>query len=156
MRTYKRKTSYGTFTSQQLSDAVRSVLEGKKSVSVAAKEFNIKVMTLTRYISKLNSGGFPSMGYSKPRLIFSQEQESSLKNYLLQMASIFYGYPKDVRCLAYECAVQYKIKIPESWTENKMAGKEWITSFLKRNPKLSIRKPEATSLGRATSFNTKM
>ena len=104
----------GVFTGQQLSDAARSVLEGKKSVSAAAKEFNIKRMTLTRYISKLNSGGFPSMGYSKPRLIFSQEQESFLKNYLLQMASIFYGYtPKDVSCLAYECAVQYKIRILE-------------------------------------------
>ena len=94
------------------------------------------------------------MGYSKPWLIFPQEQESSLKNYLFQIASIFYGYtPKDVRCLVYECAVQYKIKIPESWTENKMAGKELMTSFLKRNLKLSIRKPKATSLGRATSFN---
>ena len=79
------------------------------------------------------------MGYSKPRLTFPQEQESSLKNCLLQMASLFYGYtPKDVRCLVYECAVQYKIKLPESWTENKMAGKELMTSFLKRNLKLSI------------------
>ena len=71
------------------------------------------------------------------------------------MASIFYGYtPKDVSCLVYECAVQYKIKVPESWIENKMTGKEWVTSFLKRNSELSIRKPEATSLGRAISFNT--
>ena len=60
------------------------------------------------------------MGYSNPRLIFPQEQESSLKNYLLQMASVFYRYtPKDVHCLVHECAVQYKIKITESWTENK-------------------------------------
>ena len=70
------------------------------------------------------------------------------------MASIFCGYPpKDVRCLVYECAVQYEIKIPESWTENKMAGKELMTSFLKRNLKLSIREAKVTSLGRATSFN---
>ena len=71
------------------------------------------------------------------------------------MASIFYGYiSKGVSCLAYECAVQYKIKVPESWTENKMADKEWMTSGLKRNPKLSIRKPEATSLSTEKSFNT--
>lgn len=154
MRTYKRKTSRGMYSTQQLNDAANAVKDGK-SVNAAAKEFGIKRMTLTRFIKKSESERVvPSMGYVTPRQVFSPELENSLKNYLLQMASIFYGYsPKDVRRLAYECAVKFGIKIPASWTANKMAGKEWLTMFLKRHSELSIRKPEPTSLGRATAFN---
>lgn len=60
--------------------------------------------------------------------------------------------PLDVG-LAYECAVKYNRKFPEAWNTNKSAGKDWLSSFLKRNSELSIRIPESTSLGRATSFN---
>lgn len=53
-----------------------------------------------------------------------------------------------VRKLAYECAVKFSCKFPESWRKTEMAGKDWFTSFLKRNPALAIQKAQATSLAR--------
>lgn len=45
------------------------------------------------------------------------------------------------------------MKIPNYWTENKCAGFDWSSNFRKRNPILSIRKPEDTSLSRAINYN---
>ncbi|KAK9703661.1 hypothetical protein QE152_g29188 [Popillia japonica] len=42
------------------------------------------------------------------------------------------------------------LNIPDAWKENKL---DWCWAFLKQHPKLSIRKPVATSLARMTSFN---
>ncbi|OWR53840.1 hypothetical protein KGM_200654 [Danaus plexippus plexippus] len=125
MRTYRRKTTRCSYTTEDLKNAAKAVNDEDKSVNAAAKEFGIKWMTLTRFLKKINEGGDSSMGYAKPRQVFSPTQEDSLKKYLLQMESIFYGYsPKDVRRLAYECAAKFGIEIPPSWTANKMAGKE--------------------------------
>ena len=43
------------------------------------------------------------------------------------------------------------IAAPVSWEENKLAGKEWFCSFIKKY-NISYRTPEATSLARATAF----
>nr|XP_023023174.1 uncharacterized protein LOC111511392 [Leptinotarsa decemlineata] len=43
--------------------------------------------------------------------------------------------------------------MPDTWRQNAMTGEDWFSGFMKRNPKLSIRCAQATSLSRATSFN---
>ncbi|KAF2899678.1 hypothetical protein ILUMI_06496 [Ignelater luminosus] len=60
---------------------------------------------------------------------------------------------KDTLALAYQYAVANNKLIPESWRENQCAGIEWIYLFRQRHNSISLRTPEATSLGRATSFN---
>ncbi|KAK6182566.1 hypothetical protein SNE40_010220 [Patella caerulea] len=58
----------------------------------------------------------------------------------------------DVRRLAYQLAVQNNIKHRFD-EDKKMAGKDWVESFLKRHPNLSLTTPEATSAARAKGFN---
>lgn len=41
----------------------------------------------------------------------------------------------------------------QNWIQRKQTGKYWFDSFMKRNPKFTIRKPEATRLGRVTTFS---
>ncbi|XP_046685938.1 uncharacterized protein LOC124371633 [Homalodisca vitripennis] len=94
------------------------------------------------------------MGYKKPRLIFSAEQEKQLSDYAVQAAKIFYGIsPKEMRNIAFEFAIANKVPVPENWVANRQASNDWFTKFMQRNENVSIRVPEATSLSRSTSFN---
>ena len=78
MRTYKRKTARGSYSTQDLNEAAKAVNNEGKSINAAAKEFGIQRMTLTRFLEKLKSeGGDVSMGYAKPRQVFSSTQEDS-------------------------------------------------------------------------------
>ena len=114
-------------------------------------------VSLSRYTKKAESSGGPenlSFGVGRFRQVFSEEQEKALGQYLTSAANIYFGLsPKEVRVLAYDCAMVHKIAVPDSWLINKQAGEDWFSNFMKRNPDLSIRSPEPTSLSRATSFN---
>lgn len=163
MRTYKRKTERGT-KSRDLYERAAVILDGDstKKIRGVAKDLGLCHMTLTRYLKKREealSRNIPvdslTVEYKKNRQVFNEEQETILVSYIIKCCQIYYGLmPKDVRKLAYDCALKYNISMPKSWHANKEAGVDWLTSFLTQNgTKISIRTPEATSLSRATSFN---
>lgn len=153
VRTYKRKTKHGLYSIEQITKAVDLVTKEKRSLRNAANEAGIPFNTLRRYVQKRQLG-IMSIGYSKFKQVFTDEQEKKLERYILAASKIFFGLtPHDIRMLAHQCAKKFGIKTPDSWQESGQAGVDWFTSFMKRHPRLLLRVPEATSLARACSFN---
>jgi hypothetical protein len=58
----------------------------------------------------------------------------------------------DVRRLAYDLAEYLHLNHPFQ-NSSRMAGREWLYGFMKCNPQISIRSPQATSISRAIGFN---
>lgn len=89
------------------------------------------------------------------RQVFSSSMEKELVNYLLQCSKMCYGIGYfECRKLAFQLALKNNIVVPNNWIINEIAGIDWMKDFIRRNPTVSLRKPEACSLSRATSFNT--
>lgn len=65
-----------------------------------------------------------------------------------------YGlHGNQLRALAYEFAISNKKVVPESWHDKRRSGKNWFRCFMRKQPNLCLRKPEATSLSRSRIFN---
>lgn len=115
--------------------------------------------TLRRYVHNRKNIDSDQLAYTRltpyydVNKIFTAEQEEVLQLYIKECALTFYGLStKDCRRVAYQMADIDIIPVPDSWKRDKMAGYEWLRSFIKSHPYVSLRKPEACSLARATSF----
>ena len=129
---------------------IRAVAE-KHGVSRSALHRHYQKYSKLSDDEKANYSGAQKFGFAT---IFTPEEEASLSQYLLQASRMCYGLTsRDTRTLAYNYAVANNKTVPDSWIDSKEAGIDWLAGFRARNPELSLRKPEATSLGRATSFN---
>lgn len=145
----------------KLAEAVTAVLQDdgtKISLREASKVYNIPIATLCRHLRAHKEKGSAEFQYESHldvKRIFSKQEERSLVDYIKKIAQMHYGLTKKgVRELAFKYAKANNNKMPLNWETNQIAGDEWIRGFMKRHGnELSIRKPEATSLARASSFN---
>ena len=143
------------FTAEEMKAAVDKVILEGKSIRIASDESGIKKATLHRYVQKVNKGTIERYEpHYNVHSVFTKEQENNISEYLVKAAAMCYGLtPMRCRMLAYQYAMAIGIDCPQSWSANKAAGPDWFAAFLKRHPHLSLWRPEATSLSRATRFN---
>lgn len=165
VRVYKRKTNKENIPEDKIKAAVIDVIVKKRSIRSTAAKFCMPYSTLYSRIeiAKNRNQSFDfhnvittkAVGVSKNRVrqIFSDEEENELKKYLTISSNICYGLSyMQTRTLAYEFARKLNKNYPVRWNEKKCAGIDWLFGYMKRHP-LSLRKPENTSVARATAFN---
>ena len=148
-RRYKRKSNRSSWTKEALQNAIRNVETGDMSVRQASKQFDIPRRTLRDRLANKN---FSSPRPGK-RCVFTGEQEEQLVKHTLLLSQAFHGLNvTSFRRLVYDFAEKNFISHPFD-KNTKLAGKDWYYEFMKRHEKISLRKPEATSINRIVSFN---
>lgn len=144
-----RTTTKAKWTKDELAMAIEAVDAGN-SLRSTAKKFGIPFSTLQERIKKKVPLTGPSLGRHST---FSPDAERAMAENIKLLAKLFYGLsPLQVRSAAYTYAEKHNIKHNFN-RDRKLAGKDWLYGFLKRNPSISIRHPEATSINRVTAFN---
>lgn len=151
---------------------MNDVKTGRHSCKQAASIYNLKRTTLLYRLNKCkkrngDAGDSGAEGQSSDdedqkfsskyssRQVFTNAEELLLVDYLQKCCNLNYGLNyRQVRSLAYEYALKNNKKMPKEWEKNKVTGRDWILNFMKRHKnKLSLRKPENTSLARIKGFN---
>lgn len=147
---YKRTSTRSSWSEENMKRALRAVNEKVVSIRKAAKMFDVPYGTLQDRIK----GRFSPKKYKLGRKsVFTAKQEAEFASHIISLSKVFYGLTaKSVRELAYQFAETNGLKHNFN-KDKKICGKDWLYSFLRRNPMLSLRKPEATNLSRVLAFN---
>lgn len=139
-----------------MSQAIELV-RGEMSIRKASKECKLSYTTDRLYIKRSNANPARPIRLTpnyEVKRIFTEDHEDALLKYIDHCAKLFYGVTaKDFMRIAFQMAVVNKLKMPQSWNDNGMAGLKWLRQFRKRHDEISLRKPEPCSLARATAFN---
>lgn len=112
------------------------------NIMASATKFDIDRMTLTTYIAKyrLNPRDTHNLQSNyKIRQIFSDEEETMLKDYIIKSSKLNYILSRKGVCkLAYDFAVANNNNVPHSWDTNCLVGNDWFRGSMKRHTTLSL------------------
>lgn len=147
-RQYKRISNKASWTEENLNAALNAIAKGG-SIRQVSLRFSIAKSTLQDRLKNKNT----TRAVLGRKAVFSVEQEKELVAEIINLSKIFYGLSSnEIKQCAFTYAEKNNIKNPFV-KENKAAGRDWFERFLKRNPEISIRKPQPTSINRLTAFN---
>lgn len=148
-RKYVRVTNRGDWSHENLLNAMSAISNKEMSIRKASKAYGIPFSTLQERIKKgktqiLNLGRKP---------VFCIDFENDMTEHIKDLAKLFYGItPLQLRSAAFAFGEENKLQ--HNFNRSlKLAGIDWFYNFIRRNPSITIRKPEATSIGRITAFN---
>ena len=128
---------------QSMTAALKEVENGTKGLREAARAYNVPVETLRRRATRQ----VPLECRSGPSTTLTREEEQALAEYCIKMSDIGFGLGRDdVMRAAF--AIVEKSGRPHSF-KNGMAGRGWWEGFMRRYPRLSLRKPQPLSVARA-------
>lgn len=150
---YQKKGIREILPQNLIDEAINEVKKGG-GIRPTARKYGVPKSTLLR-LSRDNT--YKRNNYStkhSSKQVFSTEQEQMLADYFIMASKLHYGLNRKAALnLAYNFAKSNNITYPKSWDNTKSASKDWLRGFYTRNSNISLRKPEATSLSRSTSFN---
>lgn len=158
VRRYVKKGEQHKWSEDSMEAAIEYMLEGKAGACNTADLFDVPKTTLQRRVAVARAGqGTVVMAARKSlgrfKSVFTREEEAELAEYCKNMEARLFGLTtSELRSMAYQLA-ERNVKAHDFNAELAMAGRDWLSGFMKRNPTLSLRAPEPTSAARAMGFN---
>ncbi|CAH2084962.1 unnamed protein product [Euphydryas editha] len=143
-----RKKRGESWSEDTMKAAINAVQKGRLTQRAAAARYNIPRRTLRDHLKT----GQEIKRFGR-KLILTKKQEEDLAARIKRFANIGIPLtPKFIRKQAFLFCERYDITNNFS-SSKRVAGVDWLRSFLKRNPSISKRKPQIMNPARAQKLN---
>lgn len=142
-RKYNRKKSLPPYSPSDVQNAVQEIQNGI-TYRALEKKYKIPRCVLNRYVRAQD----PKLG-TGARSVLSKKEEDVLQE--CHIARSIMGYPCDRGELLRLVQEYVKINKMKTPFNNGLPGKEWYYGYMRRHPKLSLKKPEYLQKARVSS-----